>query len=175
MAGKTNNANLKLIKDKEAAEDSYQRRQAVEKSWKAAAESWKLTPLEIKQRVGALRAELESYARVIEAMPFDIARDDFPQSLDQTQRKWTGRLVEEIDPRIQGLFDKIDAFAHEHGCGEIDFNAKLFEMKMDCEETAFRVGMLAGLVLAGCPKDQVDRFERGLVFSLSCDTGLTRK
>ena len=40
-------------------------------------------------------------------------------------------------------------------------------MKSQAAETAFRIGVLAGVIFAGRPKDEVDRFERGLAFELS--------
>jgi hypothetical protein len=45
---------------------------------------------------------------------------------------------------------------------------------MDTAETAFKIGMLAGAIFAGCSKEQVDRFERGMVFSLMSDNRLVK-
>jgi hypothetical protein len=33
---------------------------------------------------------------------------------------------------------------------------------------------LAGVIVAGCPKDQVDRFERGMLVSLCADNRLVK-
>ena len=61
-------------------------------------------------------------------------------------------------------------YAKEHGCHEhLDFQAKLFELKMGTAETAFKIGVLAGAIFAGCSKEEVDRFKRGLAVSLSAD------
>ena len=49
----------------------------------------------------------------------------------------------------------------------MDFQSHLFDMKSQAAETAFRIGVLAGVIFAGRPKDEVDRFERGLAFELS--------
>ena len=67
-----------------------------------------------------------------------------------------------MDTKGKAMFEMIDSYAKEHGCHEnLDFNAKLFELKMDAAETAFKIGVLAGVIFAGCSKEQVDRFERG--------------
>ena len=49
----------------------------------------------------------------------------------------------------------------------LDFQSHLFDMKSQAAEIGFRIGVLAGVIFAGCSKDQVDRFERGLAFELS--------
>jgi hypothetical protein len=83
--------------------------------------------------------------------------------------KHTVDLVKDLDTRLKGLFEMIDNYAKEHGCHEdLDFQAKLFELKMGTAETAFKVGVLAGVIFAGCSKEQVDRFERGMVLSPVC-------
>jgi hypothetical protein len=106
----------------------------------------------------------------MEAVPFDIACGDMsmPRCLDTSGRKDTLDLVEELDTRLNGLFEMIDSYAKEHGCHEnLDFQAKLVSLKSYTIETAFKVGMLNGVISVGSPKDQVDRFERGLLVSLS--------
>lgn len=40
---------------------------------------------------------------------------------------------------------------------------------MGTAETAFKIGVLAGAIFAGCSKEEVDRFKRGLAVSLSAD------
>ncbi len=78
-------------------------------------------------------------------------------------------LVQELDTRVKGLFG-MNNYAKEHGCHEyLDFQAKLFELKMETAETAFKIGVLAGAIFAGCSKEEVDRFKRGLAVSLSAD------
>jgi hypothetical protein len=73
------------------------------------------------------------------------------------------------------MFDMIDNYAKEHGCYEdLDFNAKLFELKIGTAESAFKMGVLAGVIFAGCSKEQVDRFERGLAFSRIADNRMVK-
>ena len=80
-----------------------------------------------------------------------------------------------MDTEAKGLFDMIDDYAREHGCHEnLDFNAKLFELKMGYAETGFKIGVLAGVIFAGCPTEEVDRFERGLQVSLASDRRLAK-
>ena len=56
----------------------------------------------------------------------------------------------------------VDAFAKKYGCHEFfDFQAKLVELKSKYTATGFRMGVLAGVIFAGCPK------ERSTAFSVS--------
>lgn len=142
--------------------------------WQQAEESWKITRREMCQRVRVLRDELEAYGEQLEGVPFDIASGDMctPNSLDSSSRKYLIELVEELDPRVNGAFEMIDDLAKKHGLHELlDFNAKLFGLKTSAAHTGFNIGVLAGVILAGCPKEQVDRFERGLSFDLTRDHG----
>lgn len=77
-------------------------------------------------------------------------------------------LIESLNPTLNHLFDMIDEYAKKHGCHEyLDFNSKIFELKSEYAATGFRIGVLAGAIFAGCPKELVDRFERGLEFAFS--------
>jgi hypothetical protein len=132
---------------------------------------------EARQRVRVLRDQLESYRDQLEAVPFDIPCGDMstPKCLDSNYQRHTLDLVDDLDTRVKAMFEMIDSFAKEHGCHEnLDFQTKLFELEMDTAETAFKIGMLAGAIFAGCSKEQVDRFERGMVFSLMSDNRLAK-
>ncbi len=56
----------------------------------------------------------------------------------------------------------------------ISRRAKLFELKMETAKTAFKIGVLAGAIFAGCSKEQVDRFERGMAVSLTADNRIVK-
>ena len=174
MARKSKNTNLKLVQtqqqtDQQAEQQEEKERRAQEYDrWENARKRWMLSPLEITKRVRALRAELEFYREQIEGVPFDIACGDFcsPTSLEY-ERQYTVALVEDFNPLVKGYFEMIDNFAKDHGCHELlDFNSKLFSLKLHSAETGFQIGLLAGVIFAGCSKEQVDKFERGLAFSL---------
>jgi hypothetical protein len=173
MAKKT--SNLEIVQQRTEAEkkkwsEEYER-------WETAEKELRIPAHELKQRVRALRDELERYRAQLEAVPFDIPAGDFslPKCLDNCDRKYTRDLVDDLDKRVKARFEMIDAFAKEHGCHEnLDFQAKLFELKMDTAETGFKIGILAGVIFAGCSKEQVDRFERGMVFSLTSDNRMVK-
>jgi len=142
------------------------KREEEEKPWKEMAKKARITPIELRQRVSALRDELEDYQRQLEALPFDIPHNDTPYPLDFQERKYHVELIETFNPTLCSLFDMIDEYAEQHGCHELlDFNSKLFELKAEYAATGFRIGVLAGAIFAGCPKDIVDRFTRGLEFA----------
>jgi hypothetical protein len=171
MANK--NTNLKLAN---ADTEQRQKSRQVGEEWEEAEKRWRLSALEARDRVRNLRSELEHYRDQLEGVPFDIANDDLPESLDRCTRKYPAQLVEDINPLVGGLFAAIDAFAREHGTHEfLDFNAKLFELKLQTAETGFKIGVLAGVIFAGSPKEIIDRFERGLGFSLECHREIVRK
>ncbi len=144
--------------------------------WKKAEEKWRITPREICQRVRVLRDELESYRAQLEGAPFDIPCGDYetPRSLEH-ERKYTVTLVEEFNPIVGKLLEMIDSYAKEHGTHEfLDFQSKLFTLKSQSAETGFQIGVLAGVIFAGCPKEVVDRFERGLMFSVESNAWLVK-
>lgn len=91
------------------------------------------------------------------------------------RRKYATELVEELDPRVKVLFAMIDNFAERDGCHQdLDFNVKLFSLKWSIADIAFKIGVLAGAIFAGCWKEQIDRFERGMVVSLTSDNRLVK-
>jgi hypothetical protein len=153
-----------------AAEQRWNLRHQEEQRWEKAEESWTITGLEISQRVHNLREDLEEYRAQTEGVPFDILCCDVPRSVDYTNRKEVVELVEVVNPGIGGNFKMIDDYASEHGCHEfLDFNAKLFRLKWATAEAGFKIGVLAGAIFAGCSKETIDRFERGLTFALLQD------
>jgi hypothetical protein len=63
-----------------------------------------------------------------------------------------------------------------HGVDEeMDFNAQLFDLESHLSETAFRIGLLAGALFAGAPKETVDRFERGLLYTVHMDRRIVKE
>ena len=163
--------NLKVVERQETEAEKQariKRQQEEDAPWDKAYEGWKITPQEAANRVRSLRAELEYHCRQVEAMNFGITCDDMPYCLDWTKRKYTYELVDALNPFVDGILEMIDEYAKQHGCHEfLDFQSHLFDMKSQAAETAFRIGVLAGVIFAGRPKDEVDRFERGLAFELS--------
>ena len=137
------------------------------RNWDKETQSWRITRQEALKRVRSLRIELESYRDQIDAVPFDILADSIPAPLDHSERKWAVNVMEDFNPLIKGLFDRCDEAARRHGVNEeMDFNAQLFDLKMHLSETAFQIGLLAGALFAGAPKETVDRFERGLLYTV---------
>ena len=167
MARKSTKTNLKVVGETRSEEDKT--KYAAERDrWDKAYEGWKITPQEAANRVRSLRAELEYHCSQVEAMNFGITCDDMPYCLDWTKRKYTYQLVDALNPFVDGILEMIDEYAKQHGCHEyLDFQSHLFDMKSQAAEIGFRIGVLAGVIFAGCSKDQVDRFERGLAFELS--------
>jgi hypothetical protein len=45
---------------------------------------------------------------------------------------------------------------------------------MGTAESAFKMGVLAGVIVADCSKEQVDGFERGLAFSRIADNRMVK-
>jgi hypothetical protein len=173
MSSKTKSTNLKLVE----ADTDREERKRLSDAFEKAENEWRIGASEARDRVRNLRAELERYREQLEGVPFDIADGESgEESLDRYERKYPAQLAEEINPLIGGLFRAIDAFAEKHGTHEfLDFNAKLFELKCQTAETGFQIGVLAGVIFAGSPKEVIDRFERGLGFSLECHREIVRK
>jgi hypothetical protein len=174
MAKKT--PNLKVIQER--TEEQKKKWSEEYERWEKAEKELQIPARELRQRVRVLRDELQRYYDQLQAVAFDIPSGDMspPMCLEAGRRKHTLQLVEELDTKGMGLSEMIDDYAKEHGCHDnLDFNAKLFELKMGYAETAFKIGVLAGVIFAGCPKEQVDRFERGLAYSLASDNRLVKK
>jgi hypothetical protein len=159
---------LSVVKPNQSRTKSYQEMEEETKSWR-------ITRQEAVKRVRSLRVELESYHDQIDAVPFDILNDGIPAPLDYSKRKWAVSVMEEFNPLIKGLFDRCDEAAQRHGVGEeMDFNAQLFDLKMHTAETGFQIGLLAGALFAGAPKETVDRFERGLLYTIHTDPRIVK-
>ena len=145
--------NLRLV-------DSNQIEQ-LNSAWGEKREELKISRGELQQRVLALRAELESYREQLEGVPFDVpcGYGGTPRSLDHHEQKPILQLVEEINPTVTP-------------CSDVDL---VLDLKTEAAETGFKVGMLAGVILAGNDAKTIDRFTRGLVFDLSCHPGLIKE
>lgn len=142
--------------------------------WKELENQWRITPAEVRQRVLALRDELERYRLQLEGAAFGIASGDGcePPSLDGGDRKFTLYLATDVNPIVAKLFEEIDRFAQQYGPAiyrAVDFNSKLFDLRDHSIETGFKIGLLAGVILSGAPKEVVDRYERGLAFAMQSD------
>jgi hypothetical protein len=168
---KKRNSNLTII-DQQTAEEAErkQKRSEEEARWDKAEDAMRITREEARRRVRDLREELEGYRDQLEAVVFDIPNADGPMCLDPYDRKYTVNLVEDFDPRVKGLFDMIDEYARQHGCAEaLDFNNKLLLLTMYTAESAFKIGVFARAIFVADSDREIDRLERGLVFSLASD------
>ena len=142
---------------------------------KKEAKGWRITREEARARVHNLRMELENYRDQIDAVPFDILADSIPQSLDYSERRWAVDVMENFNPLIKGLFNRCDQEAKRYGADrEIDFNGELFDLKLQLSETAFGVGILAGALFSGASPEAVERFERGLLYSVVMNPRIVR-
>jgi hypothetical protein len=147
--------------------------------WEQAEKGWRITAHQMRQRVLGLRDELERYREQLDAVPFGIPCGDAstPPSLDGGDRKYTIYLAMDINPLVDELFEYIDAYAKTHGptiYRNIDFQSKLFDLRDHSVEAGFKVGILAGAIFSGAPKEVVDRFERGLAFDMKCDSRVVK-
>ena len=169
MAAKKNTANLSVVNDP-MREEWRAKRDANDETWDKAEKKLWITNREMRQRSKALRAELELYREQIEAIPFDIASggDCPPYCLDTNTRRHVFQLVEDLNPIVEGLFHLINDFAEKHGTHKyLDFESRLDTLKDEAATTGFQIGVLAGIIFSGQPKDTVDKFERGLAFAMS--------
>ena len=150
------------------------------KRWEELERQSRISSHSARQRVLALRDELERYRLQLEGATFGVATSDecgIP-SLDGGNRKFTVYLAADLNPVIERLYDEIDRFAKMHGPSiyrQVDFESKLFDLKEQSVETGFKIGMLAGVILSGAPKDVVDRYERGLAYVMQSDRRVVKK
>jgi len=157
------------------APNAYHDRHAKEEfPWKQAEDTWRISKAELRQRVSEMREEFELKRDQFEGVPFE-SHDKIPASLDHGHKELVSELLG-INPRIDGLFKMIDEYADKHGCGEwLDFNSKLFELKMEAADTGFKIGVLAGVIFAGSSSKKIDKFERGLAFDLLSNSYLVKE
>ncbi len=152
MKSKTN---LKLVESREGEQTAL----------RVEEENRKLTVAEARARVNALRHELETYRDQIDAAAFDILSGEMPpRSLDH-ERRWAVDVIQDVNPAVKG---------HLKRCQDQSLAGDAFQLMASTGETAFMVGTLWGLILSGCSKETIDRFERGLVHAL-CASGETVK
>lgn len=144
----------------------------INKDWDKERETWRITRQEAAVRVRSLRTELQSYRDQIDAVPFDILADSIPRCLDHSKRKWAINVMEEFNPLIKRLYDRCDEAGKN--IEEMDFNAQLFDLKTEVAETAFSIGVLAGALFAGASSETVDRFERGLLYTIQMNPQLVK-
>lgn len=174
MATKKNSRNLSVINQRSA--EDHKKYSEEYNRWEKAEKEWRLSAHQMCQRVLALRHELESYGAQLEGAPFDIPCGDYetPMSLDR-ERKYIVNLVEQFNPIVENILDMIDSYAEKHGTHEhLDFQSKLFMLKSQSAQSGFQIGVLAGVIFSGAPKEVVDRFERGLMFAVESNPWLVK-
>jgi hypothetical protein len=175
MVKKTTNLSVVKRSETQKERDRRTRWSHEHDRWEEAEHEMRITRQEMCQRVRVLRDELESYRAQLEAVPFDLPNDEIPCVLDHNRRKYTVNLVEEFNPIVEKLLEMIDSYAKQHGTHEfLDFQSKLFTLKSQSAETGFQIGVLAGVIFAGCSKEIVDKFERGLMFSVESNGWLVK-
>ena len=129
----------------------------------AENEQWKLTKAEIAKRVKDIRRELEAAKARYEGALLDNYTDGIPRSLDIVDvNKEPYGAVDYLCPSLKGRLDRLQNETYE-ACLSDDVG----ELYFWSTEIAFQIGMLAGAIYADCPKETVDRFERGLAFALA--------
>ena len=153
------NANLKLAN---VTDEPQQAGERINQAWEKTQEEVKITRGELRQRVVLLRAELEAYRDQMEGTFFDITSGNTGplESLDREDRKFIFELVQDLNPLIETLAMLIDEFSGNH------VGDTVFTLKSEVAETAFRIGVLAGAIFATGDKSIIDKFTRGLGFSL---------
>jgi hypothetical protein len=67
-------------------------------------------------------------------------------------------LVENLNPLVDGLSAVLDDGTNPD---------MVFDLKREAAETGFKIGVLAGVILAGDDPEIVAKFARGLAFGLS--------
>jgi hypothetical protein len=75
------------------------------------------------------------------------------------ERYWSPEYIQQINPTVTP-------------CSDVDL---VLDLKTEAAERGFKIGVLAGAILAGNDARTVDKFARGLVFDLSCHPGLIKK
>lgn len=171
-----NETKLALAKKQTPAEAQAQlkRRQEYER-WEKAESSWMIHRDDVRHRVRDLRECFDEFNNQLEGAVFDVGLSDVSRSLSRWSRGEIVEMVGTLNPLINGYFTMIDELASQQGCDDIvDFNSKLFLLKMEAVETGFQLGTLYGAIAAGCPKEQIDKFERGLTFALASHPRLVK-
>ena len=176
-------ATLSVVEKPTQTQEELDKEEAWKKEydrWEEAEKSWRITPADARQRVLALRDELERYRAQLEGAPFDIASGNMssPVSLEGGDRQHTLALALDLNPIVDEMFEEIDAFAQQHGAGLyrlVDFQSKLFDLRTYSVETGFKIGLLAGVIFSGASKDVVDRFERGLACHMASDRSVVKR
>jgi hypothetical protein len=121
---------------------------------------------------------IEYCSAIADAVPYEMTYGNFamPMVIDQHDTKRTDELVESVDPRIAGFYDRFGVILAKLGREiNVDLGAYLLDFKWAAEETAFKAGLLAGVISVGSSNEVVNRYERGLAFSLSADHRLVKK
>lgn len=168
---KKKTATLTVVKDEQQARLARLKRYA---DLEIEERQWRITSQQVRDKVHTLRLELESCRQQLEAVPYDLA-DEMPLCLQSSNRKDQSELSEELNPLITHLFERCDSVAQKYGVGaEMDYNAQLFALKQQLAETSFRVGLLAGVMFSGASNETIDRFERGLIYSLTANRQICR-
>jgi hypothetical protein len=118
----------------------------------------KLTPEELASRVAELRRALQNYALSNDAAMFDLCGCP-PRAIDHSYRKWAGHWAEYVNPFLIRYSKAVEAALEGSPVTIKDHFTNLYS---ELGETVFGIGVLAGFILAGYPKEVIDRAERGL-------------
>ena len=152
MKGKTI-MNLELVTDTKAQQEARKERD----------NDLKLTRIEIADRVTQLRNELEAAKQRYDGTLFDSFTDGIPATLDlvDVNREPYG-AVYHLSPLLEDWVRLL-----QNGEVKSCFSDDVFELFFFSTQTAYQFGMFAGAIYADCPKETIDRFERGLVTALA--------
>ncbi len=148
------------------------RRRASEKRIIDAAErrkkeEWEhqLTADQVMIRVKEIRAGLEVYNTVLAALPFEMPAPErySLRDLDETE---SSAMAERLIPLIEYRYNKLQKHLYDTGEWDLADNV-LGPMKWTLADAAYSIGVLAGAIFTGAPEKEIDRLERGLVYSAS--------
>ncbi len=147
------NTNLKLVTEEERAKVVRKKEE----------ESWKLTRIELTNRVRQIRRELEAAKERYDGALLDNFTDDMPRSLDVAGvNREPHAAVAYLCPSIEGRFERL-----QHNVIGQHLSDDAGDLHYWSTEVAFQIGMLAGAIYADCPATTIDRFERGLIVAIA--------
>jgi hypothetical protein len=130
---------------------------------KQQEESLKLSRDAIASRVRQLRKELETAKRRYDGALFDSFSDGIPASLDVADdNRQPHGAVYYVSPLLEATVEQL-----QHGNVRSCLSDDVFELFFFSTQTAYAIGMLAGVIYADCPTSTIDRFERGLATALA--------
>jgi hypothetical protein len=132
-----------------------------EEQWSAAEDKLRISKREVRRRVRNLRNEMEGYRNLLDGMLFDVVTRESPYCLEGSEGRDPLELVEELNPFVKGYQEMLIDLAAKPACHRM-LDDKFYLWSESAVDSSFQLGILAGAILAGCPKEVVDRFENGL-------------